>query len=490
MLASRAYSSHRDAVEADHLGVYVPESNMDRADGAAEDGVIAGIRAIVLAAPRPMAVVDALGRVVVANPRYGVRLAQSATMGEGIAGSLGSDEVRTPIALEGGRELTLVTIAEGASVHPAGTLLGAIANTLPVMLNLKDRESRYLMMNAYQARLYGTTPETVMGLRAGDLLGEEYGAYARRIDQEVMDGGQATPFYEESYPGADGVVRRWLSAKVPVRDREERIWGLVTVSVDITDRVRLEEGLRQARDAAEAASRAKSGFLAAMSHELRTPLNAVIGFAEIMHEQALGPIGAPEYVDYAGHILSSGQHLLAMINDVLDFARIEAGSLTMNIRPVDLGAVLRATLDVLARRAASAGVTLARDITEQKVVIRADEQRLRQVMLNVAGNAVKFTPAGGTVSVTMRPDMRGGAVIVVADSGIGIAEQNMPHVFEPFWQADSGLDRLKEGAGIGLPLARQLIALHGGRLELESRLGEGTKVTVYLPERVDPPVRS
>jgi two-component system cell cycle sensor histidine kinase PleC len=122
-------------------------------------------------------------------------------------------------------------------------------------------------------------------------------------------------------------------------------------------------------------------------------------------------------------------------------------------------------------------------------VIRADSQRLRQVLVNVAGNAVKFTPRGGRVTVTMRPDMRGGAVISVSDSGVGIAEADLAHVFEPFWQADSGLDRLKEGAGIGLPLARQLVALHGGRLELESRLGEGTKVTLLLPEHRDVPIR-
>ena len=450
---------------------------------AGEDPAIAGMRAVVMAAPGPMALLDGDGGIVAANGRYGLRLAQAAAAGA--AGSLGEGEVRTRLPVAGGRELTLVALAERAATEPAGPLLVAVANALPVMLNLKDRDSRYLMMNAYQAGIYGTTPEAVVGLRAGDLLSREYGEYSRRIDEEVIASGQPTPFFEESYPGADGVVRRWLTSKVPVRDRDGGIWGVATVSADITDRVRLEEGLRQAKEEAEAASRAKSGFLAAMSHELRTPLNAVIGFAEIMHMQDAGSIGADEYADFVGHILSSGQHLLAMINDILDFARIEAGSLTLNIRPVDLGTLLRATLDVLARQAAASGVTLARDITEQTVVIRADEQRLRQVMLNVAGNAVKFTPAGGTVGVTMRPDMRGGAVITVSDSGIGIAEQNMAHVFEPFWQADSGLDRLKEGAGIGLPLARQLIALHGGRLELESRLGEGTKVTVHLPERAE-----
>ena len=230
-----------------------------------------------------------------------------------------------------------------------------------------------------------------------------------------------------------------------------------------------------------AGNRVKSGFLAAMSHELRTPLNAVIGFGEMLHQEALGPIGVPEYRDYAGHILRSGQHLLALINDILDFARIESGSLKLNIGPVDLGGMVRAAMDVLSQTASSAGVTLATDITDLPIVIHADEQRLRQALLNVAGNAVKFTPAGGRVSVALAAGADGGAVITVTDSGIGIADLHVASVFDVFWQADSGLDRVKAGAGIGLPLSQQLIAMHGGVLELKSRLGEGTRVTLTLP---------
>ena len=236
-----------------------------------------------------------------------------------------------------------------------------------------------------------------------------------------------------------------------------------------------------------AGNRVKSGFLGAMSHELRTPLNAVIGFSEMMHQEALGPIGAPEYRDYAGHILRSGQHLLALINDILDFARIESGSLKLNIKPVDLGGMVRAAMDVLRQTAGSAGVTLATDITELRIVIQADEQRLRQALLNIAGNAVKFTPSGGRVSVALAPGADGGAVITVTDSGIGIADLQVANVFDVFWQADSGLDRVKAGAGIGLPLAQQLIAMHGGVLELKSRLGEGTRVTLTLPSSHDAP---
>jgi signal transduction histidine kinase len=449
------------------------------ARGATADGAaVAALRALVLAAPRAMAVLDETGTLLAANARYAVRSAQ------GLDGM-----TRTPFSPGPGSRLTLVTFSDDPEREALNGLLVTVADRLPLILNVKDRDSRYLLMNAYQARLYGTTPEAAIGLTAGDLLGPDYGAYTRRIDAEVIASGAPTPFYEESYAAADSVVRRWLTSKVPVADEAGRIWGVATVSSDITDRVRLEDGLRQAKEEAEAASRAKSGFLAAMSHELRTPLNAVIGFAEILHQQTLGPVGASEYADYAGHILSSGQHLLALINDVLDFARIESGSLVLNVRPVDLGQLLRASLDAITRAAVCAGVELVADVTEQKVIIHADAQRLRQVLINVAGNAVKFTPRGGRVTVTLRPDMRGGAIITVADSGVGIAEADLSRVFEPFWQADTGLDRLRDGAGIGLPLARQLVALHGGRLELESRLGEGTRVSMHLPGHRDAPIR-
>lgn len=437
-----------------------------------DTAVIAALRALVAAADGAMAVLDGEGAVVADNLAYRLHVAAG-----------GGAERRAAFSPDGVSHFTLVTLDASATVWPS------VVDLLPVIINLKDRASNYLMMNRYQAALYGTMPEAAVGKSADELLGPDYGRYTRGVDADVIASGAPTPFYDETYPGADGVVRRWLTSKVPVSDGKGGVCGVATVSMDISDRARVEETLRQSKEEAEAASRAKSGFLAAMSHELRTPLNAVIGFAEIMHQQGLGPLGAPEYADYAGHILTSGQHLLSLINDVLDFARIEAGSLSLTIRPLDLGALLRASLAVLERGAAAAGVSLVTDISDQKVIIRADSQRLRQVMVNVAGNAVKFTPRGGRVSVTMRPDMRGGAWISVADSGVGISAADLPNIFEPFWQADSGLDRLKEGAGIGLPLARQLVALHGGRLELESRVGEGTKVTVLLPGHRDAPVR-
>jgi PAS domain S-box-containing protein len=449
------------------------------AEGAAvADPALDAVRALIAATARPVGVFAADGTCLTANRAFVLRATRHARAPNPPAGSEG----RTSFSPDGVRTWTLVSVPEEGAEPAVADFLDTVANALPVMFNAKDTQSRYLFMNRYQAELYGVATDAAVGHTADDLLGEEYGAYTRAIDAEVIRSGRATPFFEESYAGVDGVPRHWLTSKVPLANEAGTVWGVATVSIDITVRTQLEDGLRQAKQQAEDANRAKSGFLAAMSHELRTPLNAVIGFAEIMHQQVLGPIGTPEYRDYAGHILRSGQHLLALINDVLDYARIESGSLRLNLVTVDVRGLLRGTLELLGETAAAAGVTLATDLTEQRIVIRADEQRLRQVLLNVAGNAVKFTPAGGRVAVALEPGPAGGAVISVTDSGIGIDAAQMAHAFEPFWQADSGLDRVKEGAGIGLPLARQLVALHGGRLELQSRVGEGTRITIELPE--------
>jgi PAS domain S-box-containing protein len=453
-------------------------SAMPTAEDALGDPALQAVRALLAAMPSALAVLDADGTCLGASRWFQPQAAPHPA------------DIRTAFSPDGVRRWTIVSrpTPTAASTAPQGTFNESIVNALPMMCNAKDLDSRYLFMNRFQAEIYGIDPVDAVGCTAAQILGASYGAYTRDIDLQVIRSGRPMPFFEESYAGADGVVRRWLSSKVPLTRDDGTVWGVATVSIDITERNRLEEGLRQAKRQAETANRVKSGFLAAMSHELRTPLNAVIGFGEIMHQEALGPIGVPEYRDYAGHILRSGQHLLSLINDVLDFARIESGSLKLVLGPVDLGAMVRAVLDVLAGNAETAGVMLATELTPQRIVLVADQQRLRQALLNIAGNAVKFTQAGGRVSVALAPGEAGGAVITVTDSGIGIEESQMAAVFDAFWQADSGLDRVKAGTGIGLPLARQLIALHGGRLELQSRLGEGTCVTITLPAAAPAPL--
>ena len=439
------------------------------------DPSLRAVRAMVGAAAMPMAVFDAHGDCLVANPAFVLHAARA---GE-------AAETRATFSPDGARAWTLATVAESAGAPRTDDVIDVVANALPIMFSAKDTRSRYLFMNRYQADLYGVTQRSAIGRTAADLLGDMYGTYTSGIDAEVIRTGRATPFYEETYAGADGQVRQWMTSKVPLRGADGTVWGVATVAVDITERKRLELRMREARDEAEAGSRAKSRFLANMSHELRTPLNAVIGFAEIMKEELFGPLGAPEYTEYAGLILRSGHALLDLITNLLDYARAEAGTLPLNVRDVELMRLLRGVAVGVRDEAAMATTAALPEVDieplEGMLAVRGDEQRLRQLLRALVGNAVKFTPPGGRVTVRAEALADGGAEVVVADSGIGMSPADLDMAFEPFWQADSRLGRAREGAGIGLKLARQLATLHGGTLTLESLKGQGTRVILRLP---------
>lgn len=245
-----------------------------------------------------------------------------------------------------------------------------------------------------------------------------------------------------------------------------------------------EEELNAARIQAELGSRAKSEFLANMSHELRTPLNAIIGFAQLIRSEVLGEIKQKKYLDYLGDIEVSGQHLLDLINDILDLSKIEAGKIELRIHRAELSKLLRDCISMMKERAESAGVNVHLHLPDDPMPIQADSRRLKQVVLNLLSNAIKFTPAGGTVHVAAAVDPQTGARIEIRDTGIGIAESDIERVFEPFTQIENALTRKHEGSGLGLPLTRALVELHGGRLDLKSQLGVGTTVAVTLPPEV------
>jgi len=235
-----------------------------------------------------------------------------------------------------------------------------------------------------------------------------------------------------------------------------------------------------ALQAAEAGNRAKSEFLAAMSHELRTPLNAVIGFADMLGHEPFGALGNTRYRDYVSHIRNSGAHLLQLINDVLEFSKAEAGALDLEESDVDLRGEIGLALAGMGPQAAKERLALHADIDPRLPRLRADARRVRQILLNLVSNAIKFTPAGGEVRV--RAFRRGGDVAIsIADTGIGIAPQDITKAFESFRQIDSRLSRRYEGAGLGLPLTKQLVERHGGTIALDSKLGEGTIATVTFP---------
>jgi signal transduction histidine kinase len=238
--------------------------------------------------------------------------------------------------------------------------------------------------------------------------------------------------------------------------------------------------LRGALEAAAAASQAKSQFLATMSHELRTPLNAIIGFSEMISGELFGPHRDPRYKEFATDVVDSGRLLLNLINDVLDLSKIDAGRLEVRDDEVDAAAVVRGTLRMIAPQAETAGVVLGEEIAAALPRLRADQRRVRQILLNLLSNAVKFTPQGGRVRAEVFCAEQGLA-IAIADSGIGMAAEDIPRALERFGQIDSSLSRKYEGTGLGLPLAKRLMEIHGGTLEIESAPGAGTTVTVMFP---------
>jgi two-component system, cell cycle sensor histidine kinase PleC len=247
-----------------------------------------------------------------------------------------------------------------------------------------------------------------------------------------------------------------------------------------TDKEKLVTRLFDANRRAEAALRAKTEFLANMSHELRTPLNAVIGFSEIISDEVLGPIGNRKYLEYAHDLNTSGKHLLQLINDILDLTKISAERLELADETVDVADLIGSSIRMVAHRAASQGVSLHEFIAPEVCSIRGDERRLRQIVLNLVTNSVKFTPSGGSIAVRASIE-RGWLVLEVRDTGVGISEEDMPLVFEPFGQVDNAFNRNGGGTGLGLPLTKKLVELHSGRFAIESVRDQGTIVRVSLP---------
>lgn len=333
---------------------------------------------------------------------------------------------------------------------------------------LTDLEGRFEYVNPALLEQFGS----LEGKRAGDLFDIERPPLSEPTHRQEWRSRRSGRTFD--------VAATW------VHNSDSTI-SLLRVFHDITARKQVEDAINDAREAAELANRAKTEFLATMSHELRTPLNAIIGFSEIIESELLGPVGTAQYRAYAHDIHESGQHLLQLINDILDMARLDVGRVVLHEECLAPSALIRACAGMVGERAHAGGVHLRVDLPEGLPLLWADEGRVKQVLVNVLGNAVKFTPTGGHVMVAAQAGADGLA-ITVSDTGIGIAPRDLAKVMAPFGQADSSMARRFEGSGLGLPLSRKLMDLHGGQLRLESRLGTGTIVTLHFPAgRLRPP---
>jgi len=267
--------------------------------------------------------------------------------------------------------------------------------------------------------------------------------------------------------------------------QEGRYLGIGTSEALIKAKVALltarEEQLQAALVAAEDADRTRSNFLALMSHELRTPLNAIIGFSEVLAGELFGPHGVKRYGEYANDILGAGRHLLALINDILDLSKSESGQMELFSEPVEMKKLIEDCIRLVHSRAVDGKVELHTELADNLPAVRADALRLKQVVLNLTTNAVKFTLPGGSVTISAQLDPDDGMVLSIADTGIGMDPEMIPIALEPFRQISSPLARNVEGTGLGLSLAKSLTEGHGGTLAIDSAPGKGTTVWIRLP---------
>jgi len=325
----------------------------------------------------------------------------------------------------------------------------------------------------------GHHPKELLTTRLADLVPDAGHA-------EQLTGALATrrPFrgIEVSFRTHEGQSRVFQLGGLPIYGQHDGAFaGFRGVAQDVTELAMREAALNQAVDAAEAANRAKSEFLANMSHELRTPLNAIIGFSEIMKTERFGPIGSSRYRAYLDDVFESAHHLLTLINDVLDVAKIEAGRLELFETEVCPDKLIDSVVRLVAERAERGRIRLSKAVRPNLPRIIVDERKLKQILLNLLSNAIKFTPDGGKVEISASYESGGPFRFAVKDTGIGMRREDLAVALSPFGQVDGQLSRKFEGTGLGLPLSKALAELHGGDLRFETAPGRGTTVTLWLP---------
>jgi cell cycle sensor histidine kinase DivJ len=362
-----------------------------------------------------------------------------------------------------------------------------LAENASDMITRHDERGRVLFASHASQQLLGEPPAKLIG----DGLFErvhiaDRPAYLTALSKCAATGDPVTVEFRVRQQAPSGGERYGC---VEMRCRKLRmpqggaLAGVLAGTRDVSERKAQEDELTRARDEAESASRAKTQFLASMSHELRTPLNAVIGFSEILNRELFGALGEQRYRDYARMIHESGEHLLHVVNDILDMSKIEAGKFKLFKEPFDVGSFASSCADVMRHAAEAKQLTLVADVPSGLPELVADKRACKQMLLNVISNAIKFTDAGGWVRISAR-EADGMIELIVADNGIGIAEHDLPRLGHPFVQADNAYNRSHDGAGLGLSVVQGLARLHEGRLEIASKLGQGTTATIVLPVKL------
>ncbi len=342
-------------------------------------------------------------------------------------------------------------------------------------------DGHYLAANQALADIYGYPTPSALISGLTDISAQLYVDPIRRDEfRAQMQAHDVVANFVSEIHHSSG-RRIWISENArAVRDWTGNLLCYEGTVEDVTEKFEAERALRTALRQAETANKVKAAFLAAMSHELKTPLNAVLGFSEIIRDEMLGPVGQPVYRDYAADIHKSGGRLLAVINDVLDVTKLESGSVVLDERaenPLDIAE----QAIKLARRITGDERDVACMMPDRLPTLSVDPRRLAQALGNVLSNALKFTPSGGEVTLSLSVMADGGACFLVRDTGIGMAAETIAAALEPFRQLDGSLARRFEGAGLGLSIAKALTELHGGKLEIASEIGAGTSVTLFLP---------
>ena len=394
-----------------------------------------------------------------------------------------STERKTPsgeiVALRS--DITELKRREQEATHAEEMLLDAIESISEGFI-LFDADRRMLMCNSKYKDYYPALDDVLMpGVSFAELVDAMIASEGIEISESSPGAWKAQRL--KQFKTGKGVHQQHLSDGrwVQVVERPTKSGGVVGIRTEITDIVNAERESRRALEDAERANKAKSEFLGNMSHELRTPLNAIIGFSSVISNQLYGPVDNASYLEYAGDIQKSGEHLLTLIGDLLDISRIEAGEVSMARGKLDVGHAVRDCVRMVERQCNEKYIHLNIQIKDDLPALFADARHFRQILINIVANAIKFTPPHGTISINADLVSNRVASIRISDSGVGISVENLDLVLEPFGQVADTLTRNHDGVGLGLPIVKSLVELHNGTLSLKSEVGKGTVVELQMP---------